>query len=38
MQRPSVLDARTQKEAGEVTAVWIAGKSVMVSQGQIEIG
>jgi trans-2,3-dihydro-3-hydroxyanthranilate isomerase len=38
MQRPSVLDARTQKEAGEVTAVWIAGKSVMVSEGQIEIG
>ncbi len=37
MQRPSVLDARTQKQAGVVTGVWIAGNCVMVSEGQIEV-
>ena len=37
MKRPSVLNARTQKQNGTVTGVWIAGNSVSVSQGQIEI-
>ncbi|MEM7343335.1 MAG: PhzF family phenazine biosynthesis protein [Chloroflexota bacterium] len=36
MQRPSILDARAQKQGGVVTGVWIAGLSVMVSQGEIE--
>jgi trans-2,3-dihydro-3-hydroxyanthranilate isomerase len=38
MKRPSVLDARTQKQGGAVTGVWIAGNCVMVSEGQIEVG
>ena len=37
MQRPSMLDARTEKRNGSVTGVWIAGNSVMVSKGQIEV-
>ncbi|MFC1840704.1 PhzF family phenazine biosynthesis protein [Thermodesulfobacteriota bacterium] len=37
MNRPSVLDARTVKKAGNVTGVWIAGNCVMVSEGYIEI-
>lgn len=37
MGRPSILDARTKKEAGEVTAVWIAGTSVMVSEGVLQV-
>jgi trans-2,3-dihydro-3-hydroxyanthranilate isomerase len=35
MKRPSILDARTEKRNGEVTGVWIAGCSVMISQGSI---
>jgi trans-2,3-dihydro-3-hydroxyanthranilate isomerase len=27
MNRPSILDARTQKQKGEVTGVWIAGRT-----------
>lgn len=37
MNRPSFLDARTQKSNDEVTGVWIAGECVMVTQGTIEI-
>ncbi|MEM7798079.1 MAG: PhzF family phenazine biosynthesis protein [Chloroflexota bacterium] len=37
MGRPSVLDARAEKAGGDVTGVWIAGESVMVSQGTIEV-
>jgi trans-2,3-dihydro-3-hydroxyanthranilate isomerase len=37
MGRPSVLDARTEKREGEVVGVWIAGNSVMVTEGFIEI-
>jgi trans-2,3-dihydro-3-hydroxyanthranilate isomerase len=37
MNRPSILGARTQKQNGEVTGVWMAGRSVMVSQGMIEV-
>jgi trans-2,3-dihydro-3-hydroxyanthranilate isomerase len=36
MGRPSRLEARTQRRAPEVTAVWIAGESVLVSQGVLE--
>lgn len=38
MKRPSILDARTEKQAGTVTGVWIAGNSIMVSQGHINLG
>ena len=37
MGRPSVLDARTEKRDGVVDGVWIAGSSVMVMEGSIEI-
>ncbi len=37
MNRPSILDARTEKRGGVVTGVWIAGRSVMVSQGVLEV-
>jgi trans-2,3-dihydro-3-hydroxyanthranilate isomerase len=37
MNRPSILDARTEKRDGVVTGVWIAGRSVMVSQGTIKV-
>ena len=37
MGRPSILDARTEKRNGVVTGVWIAGYSVMVSEGYIEV-
>ena len=36
MGRPSILDARTEKQNGEVTGVWIAG-GVMVAEGTIEV-
>ena len=35
MGRPSYLKARTQKKGGEVTAAFIGGNSVMVSEGTI---
>lgn len=38
MNRPSVLHARTEKRDGVVTGVWMAGTSVMVSEGYIEVG
>ena len=37
MGRPSVLDARTEKRAGAVTGVWIAGYCTMVSEGKLEV-
>lgn len=37
MNRPSFLDARAEKKEGVVTGVWIAGRSVMVSQGKIKV-
>jgi trans-2,3-dihydro-3-hydroxyanthranilate isomerase len=37
IDRPSVLDARTEKQSGKVTGVWIAGNSRMVSEGHIEV-
>lgn len=37
MQRPSVLNARAQKQGGVVTGVWVGGNCVMVSKGQIEV-
>lgn len=37
MGRPSVLEARTEKRGGEVTAARIGGGSVLVSEGTIEV-
>ncbi|MCG8427287.1 MAG: PhzF family phenazine biosynthesis protein [Chromatiales bacterium] len=37
MGRPSILEARTEKENGSVTGIWIGGSSVMVSEGYIEV-
>jgi trans-2,3-dihydro-3-hydroxyanthranilate isomerase len=37
MNRPSILDARTEKQEGVVTGVWIAGRSVMISQGTLQV-
>jgi trans-2,3-dihydro-3-hydroxyanthranilate isomerase len=37
MKRPSVLDARTVKQSGSVTGVWIAGHCTMVTEGYIEV-
>jgi trans-2,3-dihydro-3-hydroxyanthranilate isomerase len=38
MGRPSVLEARTEKRDGAVTATRIGGASVLVSEGTIEVG
>lgn len=38
MGRPSILDARTQKRGGVVTATMIGGDCVMVSEGLITVG
>ena len=38
MGRPSILEIRAEKRAGEVTATWVGGASVMVSEGTIEVG
>ena len=37
MGRPSVLEARAEKQAGEVVEVRIGGESVMVAEGHIEV-
>lgn len=37
MGRPSVLEARAEKRAGEVVEVRIGGESVMVAEGHIEV-
>lgn len=37
MGRPSLLVARTEKRDGEVTGVWIAGGSVLVTEGTINL-
>jgi trans-2,3-dihydro-3-hydroxyanthranilate isomerase len=36
MGRPSVLEARAKKREGIVTATWVGGGSVLVSEGVIE--
>ena len=38
MGRPSLLDARAEKEEGEVNATWVGGSSVLVAEGFIEVG
>jgi trans-2,3-dihydro-3-hydroxyanthranilate isomerase len=35
MGRPSVLQARAEKRAGDVVSTWIGGSCVMVSEGVI---
>jgi trans-2,3-dihydro-3-hydroxyanthranilate isomerase len=35
--RPSVLEARTEKQAGTVTGVWIGGDCKMVTEGYIKV-
>jgi trans-2,3-dihydro-3-hydroxyanthranilate isomerase len=37
MGRPSVLDARTEKQAGTVAGVWIGGDCKMVTEGYIKV-
>lgn len=37
MNRPSVLEARTKKQSGVITGVWIGGNCTMVSEGYLEI-
>ena len=37
MGRPSVLEARTDKQDGRVVTVWIGGESVAVTEGFLEI-
>lgn len=37
MGRPSVLEARSEKRAGQVTATHIGGASVLVSEGWMEV-
>ena len=37
MGRPSVLDARTVKKDEDVTAVYIAGECVMITEGEITV-
>lgn len=37
MGRPSTLKARAEKKDGVVTATWIGGASVLVSEGTIEV-
>lgn len=37
MGRPSLLEARVEKRAGEVTAVKIGGSSVLVAEGEIDV-
>jgi trans-2,3-dihydro-3-hydroxyanthranilate isomerase len=37
MGRPSLLEARARRAAGDVTGVWIGGESVLVCEGTIEV-
>jgi trans-2,3-dihydro-3-hydroxyanthranilate isomerase len=37
MNRPSTLNARTRKQSGIVSGVWVAGRCKMVSEGYIEV-
>ncbi len=37
MGRPSLLEARVEKQAGVVTRTWIGGASVLVSEGTLEV-
>jgi trans-2,3-dihydro-3-hydroxyanthranilate isomerase len=38
MGRPSVLEARSEKRDGVVSATWVGGSSVLVGEGSIEVG
>jgi trans-2,3-dihydro-3-hydroxyanthranilate isomerase len=38
MGRPSLLDVEVDRTGGEVTAVRVGGRSVLVSEGQMEVG
>jgi trans-2,3-dihydro-3-hydroxyanthranilate isomerase len=37
MGRPSVLEARAEKQDGQVVSVWIGGEVVGVTEGFLEI-
>lgn len=37
MGRPSLLNARTSKEDGVVTGIWIAGDSVLIAEGNLRV-
>jgi trans-2,3-dihydro-3-hydroxyanthranilate isomerase len=37
MGRPSLLDVRAERRAGEVTGVWVGGQSVLVAEGTITV-
>lgn len=37
MGRPSVLEARSRKQGGEIVAAWVGGTSVLVSEGVLEV-
>jgi trans-2,3-dihydro-3-hydroxyanthranilate isomerase len=37
MGRPSFLQARAEKNAGETTGIWIGGECVLVAEGQIYV-
>jgi predicted PhzF superfamily epimerase YddE/YHI9 len=37
MGRPSVLEVRAEKQDGVVTAAYVRGASVLVSEGYIEV-
>jgi trans-2,3-dihydro-3-hydroxyanthranilate isomerase len=38
MGRPSVLNARARKEAGQVKSTWIGGQCVLVAEGKMYLG
>lgn len=38
MGRPSVLEARAEKEDGSVSGTWIGGRCALVADGEIEVG
>lgn len=38
MGRPSRLEARSEKRGGRVVGTWIGGRSVLVSEGLIDVG
>jgi predicted PhzF superfamily epimerase YddE/YHI9 len=38
MGRPSVLEARAEKNGGRIVGAWVGGASVLVSEGWIEVG
>ncbi|HEY5087784.1 MAG TPA: PhzF family phenazine biosynthesis protein, partial [Gemmatimonadaceae bacterium] len=38
MGRPSILSLSAEKKGGEIGAVRVAGKSVLVSEGKLRVG